>query len=544
MAKKADENKELAVQDNKVLQAGETVETRVALEVKKFDVPSEKLKQYKKLYSGLKIFPLPAIDAPPEAWDAYQKSYDQVDDAIKVVRPLRTGTEKKRKEINADYIKIKKGIDEYAEKIENQIAEIEDPLQAEKKLADEARAKRDAEIKQAEEQLIQSRVSILKEAGLVFNEAGFYGLEDIQLDIVTIKGLTEEPFNNLVEKVKAISARIKAEKDKEEAEQRQRDEDAKKLQEDNEKAAAKIQKDADDLQKQRDALKKQTVDFRKQQLEGIRMVFSTVRNAFVYKTESGEVAVEISGIENSTNEDWANILDETTRISNKIFQDETKRLAEKADEDAKEQRLQNLYIVRSSELKALGVNLEAGVFKFMNASVPAIALREQTEDEWKTTLESFNFAIDADKKAKKEAEDRLQYRVNKLFLIGCVVENGTISYCGKFSKQTVDLKISDIAPLNESDWVALLENTEFTIKQIKEEDEAEQQRIDREAEQKRVQGLSDLQKVAEYAENVLKVPFPELSIDCVFKDNLDEIVSRLQHVLNSAKVRFHRKIIN
>ena len=84
--------------------------------------------------------------------------YDAVKMALAVCRSLRSGVEKKRKELVADSVKWQKSVNKEANRVKGLIAAVEDPLKLSKKAVDDAKeAARLAEIKRKEQEEAAAR---------------------------------------------------------------------------------------------------------------------------------------------------------------------------------------------------------------------------------------------------------------------------------------------------------------------------------------------------------------------------------------------------
>jgi hypothetical protein len=213
------------------------------------------LAELKKKYGKLKVTSLNDKD-----------TYEEVKKAISVVRPLRTGLEKKSKELKEDaqtYIKLVNSQEKF---IQAEVAKIEEPLWVEREKY-EAMLKAEAErIERETQERYDNRMAELKSNGLKF-DGEMYSIREISIDAMFVKGIDDEKYNSLLEKVKVANAlNVKEEEERQAEAERQRiaDELEKKKVEDARLENERIQAQ---LKAQQDALQKQMDDFNRMKKE-------------------------------------------------------------------------------------------------------------------------------------------------------------------------------------------------------------------------------------------------------------------------------------
>ena len=197
--------KKSKAKDVQVLDAGissnennnETVENRVEFEIQKFNIVDANILKLKEQFKDLQISGVDDKDG-----------IKAVTEAMSIVRNLRMGVDKKRKELKDFYLNTGRGIDAEAKRILELIADVEEPLKAKKTaIDDEIQQIKDREA-EAEQKLLDDKVDALKEAGIQF-DGTFYSIgESISLDLVSIKDLNEENFARLLEMVKSEKEKI------------------------------------------------------------------------------------------------------------------------------------------------------------------------------------------------------------------------------------------------------------------------------------------------------------------------------------------------
>lgn len=191
IAKAVEATFEVSTNDN------ETVESRVEFEIKKFNIADARIAELKEQFKGLEI---KGVDD--------KEGIKAVTEAAKVMRTLRTGVDAKHKELKAFYLNTGRGIDAEKNRIQELIAEVEEPLKA-KKDAIDAEIQRIKDEEEAREQKrIEDRVDALKAAGIEF-DGTFYSIgESVSVDLLTIKDLDDEAFEKLKSMVQAENEKI------------------------------------------------------------------------------------------------------------------------------------------------------------------------------------------------------------------------------------------------------------------------------------------------------------------------------------------------
>lgn len=174
------------------------------------------------------------------------KLYELVKKGISEVRPLRTATEKKTKELTAEARVFVDKVRNMGADIQAEIAKIEDPLWKEREKY-EALQKQKIE-DEAKEKAIRknSRLAKLTNNGCGFN-GQWWSINDITIGIQMIEEMTDDSFEDLLQKV-IVQNTINQEK---EAEQLRLQEEEKqkqaKIKEENDKFAAQLKAQQEEL---------------------------------------------------------------------------------------------------------------------------------------------------------------------------------------------------------------------------------------------------------------------------------------------------------
>lgn len=242
-------------QDNSViLQPHETVETRIASEVAKFSFRDAKIQELKEQYGAL------AIKGVED-----KEGYEAVRVALGIVKGARTGFENKRKDLKADYLKIGAAIDAEAKRLTLLIKPLEDKLQSEKDRIDEEkeRAKKQKELE--EQQKLNTRINELIASGMKFDGSMYAIGDDISIDVVTVKNMPDDKYDNLKQRVEAAKRRLDEEEEQRQAEARRKQEEFEKQQEQLKEQQAEQQRKQQELEDKERQLKQQQKDLEDQQ---------------------------------------------------------------------------------------------------------------------------------------------------------------------------------------------------------------------------------------------------------------------------------------
>ena len=208
----------------------------VNMEVMLYDKTADECKKLAKKYAKLTVK------------DKDDKTgYDAVKSAYTELVKIRTSTDKKRKELNDPYAKIKKGIDDYAnENIVGVLSSTESALKIQKdKFEKWEQEEKDRLAKELAERQ-DKRIKELKEVGLTF-DGELYTLGDtISMDAVSIGKMKDVDYQFFFERVKSEKKKI-------------------------DDAAAEAQRIADEEKAEQEALKdklaKQAKDLRDEKVE-------------------------------------------------------------------------------------------------------------------------------------------------------------------------------------------------------------------------------------------------------------------------------------
>jgi hypothetical protein len=213
------------------------------------------LAELKKKYGKLKVTSLEDKD-----------TYEEIKKAISVVRPLRTGLEKKSKELKEDAQSYIKSVNSQEKFIQSEVAKIENPLWAERDKYEAMQKVETERIERESQERYETRMTKLKSNGLKF-DGEMYSIREISIDAMFVKGIDDEKYNSLLEKVKvANTLNVKEEEERQAEAERQRVADELEKQK-VEEARLENERIQNELKKQQDDLKKQMDDFNRMKKE-------------------------------------------------------------------------------------------------------------------------------------------------------------------------------------------------------------------------------------------------------------------------------------
>ena len=419
--------------------------------------------------------------------EGFQKVYEQHRKFVKA----RTSTDKERKVLVEPFLEIKKRIDDVAKDgilgiLEKEEARLKSEVDQWKAWEQEEADR----IEKEEADRINQRVSELEEVGIKFDGAFYSCGENISVDIVTIKDLSEEAFSELKKRVSVENEKI-------------------------EKAEA--------VQKLHDERKESLLDF------------------WVFVPED----LRTQNFGEMTEKNFSEIL-ENAKIADAKFADDKKKQEEEAQKQIDERKALN-YEKRSFQLEKEGFEIyEDGSLFFANEQGRTSISKERLEN---STKEEFELAFETIVKAKSDIEQRLKdslkekeeadakkaeenkkaLRTKTLLNVGFEkVENGFESF---------DHFVGENVVFDSEDEEFANDVKNWTLKISESKAKKEKETADK-AEAERLQNLPEIQKAERYVEEVMKVEIPQLNgveiaeIISEFKNQIkkasDEAISKLK----------------
>lgn len=307
------------------------IQEKIQTDISKYNLADTKIAEMKAEFAGLTV---KGVDD--------KEGLKALKNALSTVVGTRTGIEKKRVELNADYLRITKAINGEATRLKVLIEEIEEPLKAEKKRIDEEIEEEKQRKQKEEEEKLKSRVEELKSAGMVF-DGNFYAIANMSMDIGTVKNMNDSDFEFLVAKVKIEAERIRKEQEQREKEELARKEEERKQREKLEQEQKELEDQKKKMQEEREQFEKQREEFEAQQrkaakdeedrkaailqelvnnrfaeLERSGFTYSPASKVFTYQNEGGKHTIEAAVLETASPEYWIEILSQAAEAIGSI----------------------------------------------------------------------------------------------------------------------------------------------------------------------------------------------------------------------------------
>lgn len=392
-----------------LLKHEETADERIAQEIKRFSLPDAKIAELKKKFGKLKIRQLPAAD-DKAAMKLYRDEKKVVQEALAVVRKVRTSLEGKRKELKADYLKIGKGIDAEASRLTDLVSPLEVQLKEHWDASEKAETDRENEAERLAQEKLQGRVRDLLDAGIQF-DGSFYSIGDISVDVVTLKTFKDEQFAALLAKVQEV----KAKKDEEAAAEQKRLDEEKRLEEE---AKLKLKEDQDKLEKERIAFQKEKDELKAAQekqreleiknrrlsIEGLGLIYNSGIYGYVFFCPSGRVEVKLSEITESSEEQWTSILSNVEGLVKEAKAKESERL-ETLERQEKEKT------DRQNKLVSLGLSFDGEQFRYKDINFHWTDILTMSGEQFAKAIEGATARMQQ-LKEEEAAETRIDERAN------------------------------------------------------------------------------------------------------------------------------------
>jgi hypothetical protein len=194
--------------------------------VVQYDVTESAIAEMKEKYSGL------TIKTPAD--------YKVVMSAISTVSKIRVDVEKARKMFKADALEYGQKVDAEAKRITGLLLEVEEPLRAKRQAVDDAKARKEAEVRQVEEQRvagIRAKIDAITNLTVGLNE--LTGPELMaRIETVTERSISESEYQEFVADAQAALKTVSESLNARLAEKVEREKEQEALRIANEQAAA------------------------------------------------------------------------------------------------------------------------------------------------------------------------------------------------------------------------------------------------------------------------------------------------------------------
>lgn len=289
--------------------------------------------------------------------------------------------------------------------------------------------------------------------------------------------------------------------------------------------AEKVKKWETEAAEKAEAERQEKIKNRVSELSAAGLVF----NGELYAIN--DISMDIVSIEKMSEADFAFLVAKVKQEKAKNDAAEAERLEaerlekerqQKLVEDAEKQRLENRaekLEMRTEKLEALGftANDEIEIYEFVNYKEFIRISYDDAAEMSKADFDNFiqqhkNFLSEIEeKKRKQEAIDRANLRLAKISALGVIFDGGHYLY----KENQIDVFTdSDIDSASDDEWSEILNAVREKISGIEAEIALEQKRQDDEKAAKEKADLEsrlpDLDKISLYADELLKIPVPQL----------------------------------
>lgn len=378
-------------------------------EIQKFNLADAAIDAMKKKYSGLTISGIED-----------REGYKKVKAAWQIVRGKRLQVEKTHKIIKADYLVVSRAID--GEK--NRLVELLEPLESELKTEldriDNAIEEKKQEAERIAQARLQTRVATLLENGIQFN-GSFYAIgETITVDVVVLKNLSDDEFNQLLQRVQAENSKIiaaKAEAERLEREERERIE-AQRIE--NERQEQELKRQREEMERQQADMRRQRTQLRIDVLKNAGLTYHIDHDGILIKNfpDAGLISIKVREFEYLDGDAWdAKFLEiraDINRLRALQAEKDEERKAEqlrKVEEERQRKEKADRWNARASELYKLGMHELNGRFYILTDTMDemvhryAVDMFDAPEDEWTKILEGIKTEI-SDTRIKDDENKR------------------------------------------------------------------------------------------------------------------------------------------
>ena len=298
------------------------VESIAAKEIVKLDVNMGVLEEWRTKCVALKVTSLED-----------KGIYKNLKEAKSILRRTRTTTDARRKFLTEPFRKVTDMINKAGNDYIAAISGIESHVDAEidkyegwqKEEAE--KAEREAQAKQ------QERLTNLLDAGISFTGV-YYSINNISVDVSTLRVMEDADFNRLLEAVKLEKANNDAEAERKAEEARLEAIRVEEERKDMEAERERLEKERKDMEAEREAMRQQRITMREDMCKSIGMTFTG--GVYSFKNKYVEIAITKNDIDTLSKDDFdACISDTKKRIEIAL---NNQLVAEKKEAEEKAQR--------------------------------------------------------------------------------------------------------------------------------------------------------------------------------------------------------------
>lgn len=254
----------------------ETVDDEIKHQVQKFNLADAAIQALNEKYGPL------AITGPDD-----KAGYQAVKKAWNEVRTYRTGVEKKKKDIKADYIKIGKAIDQEEARLVSLLTPLEEDLYKKWKAIDEAKDAENRRKEQEEHERLMGRVNELLRNGMKL-EDGFYQIGGtISADVSTLRAMPDEKYATFLKAVQDKDAQLKQIEAERLDKERKEREDFERQQRELKQQQEEMERQQREMHAQQQELQRQKLEMREHALRSMGM--KKIAGDWIYSNGFNEV---------------------------------------------------------------------------------------------------------------------------------------------------------------------------------------------------------------------------------------------------------------
>lgn len=525
-------------------------------EIVKLDTNKVKIAELKQKYATLQITDLKD-----------KEGLKAVKEAKAVIRTARTTVEKKRVDLKSDYLEIGRRIDAAAKEYKDLLVEIEGPLDDMLAKYDEWEKEEKTRKEKEENARLDSRVAILKEAGMSFNGSYYVIGETMSMDVVTIKGWSDFDFEAFLAKVKIEKKKLDDAAEQQRIAQEEENKlnnriallvtngimfngseyvigDTIKVTRENIKAMDDVafdgfannvklekqrlidvqeafEKDKKAFEEEKENMRKEKIQLRESRAHAIGLTFnpSTLSYGFVNKFISHSITKEM--IETLDNTTWENLLKETHASIESAKQKET-------EEKERQQKWEQMVNARIADLNSLGMTKSGRTFIYAGAASISVDVIDNADTDWSKEFAKLEEDINKFKQIQLLAQQIFEQRSYELTNLGLGILNGVFIRKNEFGDQYF-ISIEEVKSIDADNWSSRWVEIENAVKELNALTDSKRHA----AEEEKRKAIPEAAQIKEYLSAVAGVRVPTIT-NGKLKEILDGFGIGLTNIIDVA----------
>ena len=527
-------------------------------EIVKLDTNKVKIAELKQKYATLQITDLKD-----------KEGLKAVKEAKAVIRTARTTVEKKRVDLKSDYLEIGRRIDAAAKEYKDLLVEIEGPLDEMLAKYDEWEKEERTRKEREENERLDKRVTILKDAGMSFNGSYYVIGETISMDVVTIKGWSDFDFEAFLAKVKIEKSKLDAAAEQQRIAQEEENKlnnriailvkngimfngseyvigNDIKVTRENIKAMddvafdgfandvklekqrildeqEKYENDKKQLEKEKEDMRKEKIQMRETSAHNIGLTFNPVTMSYGFNNGFGSYSVSKQQIETMENEAWGAMLKE---YHAGIMEANKKQ----SDEKEKQQKWEQMVNSRIGQLTALGMVKQGRNHVYPGAAAITISIDviDNEATDWIKQMDDLENAIIAFKDKLQKEKELFEQRSYELTNLGLGILNGVFIRKNEFGDQYF-ISIEEVKSIDADNWSSRWVEIENAVKELNALTDSKRHA----AEEEKRKAIPEAAQITEYLHYVANVSVPQIT-NGKLKEILDSFGTGLTNLIDVA----------